>query len=1381
MIQSRCSVWIAFLLLALSGFQIFAATPRQTLTGHVPAGLARMKALGQVDKTQRLELSVGLPLRNSAELAALIKQLYNPASPQYRRFLTPQQFTERFGPTAKDYQAVKDFATKHGLGIKREHASRLVLEIDGDAATIEGALHLTLFRYQHPKEKRTFYAPSVEPSLDLGVPVLHIAGLSNYSVPKPLYQVRQAGANAAGHASPHSGSASGGTYAGDDFRAAYAPGTTLTGTGQSVGLLEFDGYYASDITAYEQQFNRANIPLVNVAVDGGVSAPGSNNVEVALDIEMAIDMAPGLSSVYIYEAPNDGANWDDILSRMADDDLASQLSCSWGGGGPDPTAEQIFQQMAAQGQSFFAASGDSDAFTGSIPFPDDSPSITLVGGTTLSTAGPAGAYTSETVWNWGYDFFSGTYVGSSGGISTYYSLPAYQQGLDMSANQGSTTQRNVPDVAMTADQIFVDCNNGGSETVGGTSCAAPLWAGFMALVNQQAVANGTPTAGFINPAVYAIGREPAYASAFHDTTTGNNFSNSSPANFSAVTGYDLCTGWGSPAGTPLINLLAGTGTTTGKPVITVAATINATYNQYFGYQIVASHNPTSYAVLGTLPPGLSINATTGFISGTPTTTGTFTTGLIASNAQGTGAASATFVVSAAPVPVIDSPLTASATNGVYFGYQIRATNNPTSFGATGMPAGLTLDTVAGEMSGTPTVTGTFNITLSASNSGGTGTATLVLTVAPPTAPILAAPLTILDNFSQGGVYEPGAGLIQGTDGNFYGISPNGGTSYQGTIYKVTPAGVVTLLHSFNGSDGLTPYATPLVQGTDGNFYGTTSQGGAYSDGTVFKITPTGSFTLLFSFNGTNGNYPGGGLVQGSDGNFYGTAGFGGANGYGTVFKITPTGSLTTVVQFNASGNGGNPSSGLIIGQDGNFYGCTGGGGAYGYGTVYQLTPSGNVTTLHSFNNSDGWVPNSLRQTADGNFYGTCNQGGLGNYGGCGTLFKLSPTGSFTTLHFFSGPDGINPQGPLVLAADGNFYGVTEYGGNPSNVPGGNNVGNGTVFSMTPGGQISTLTAFTYANGRVPIGSLLPYSDGSFYGVTFSGGTYTGGTIYKIFPFFANLTAGSAYSYQITATSNPTSFNATGLPPGLGVKTSTGAITGTVTHGGIYNVNLSATNTQGTGNATLALTVQQAPVFIDPPLAASVLANTPYSHTYAVNAYPAPTFSLTGTLPNYLGLSSSGVLSGTPTELGNFTGTITVTNSLGTVKQPYSITIGAPPVITSDPPPSTIELGDPFSFTYLSSGFPAPTYTLIAGSLPPGLTLSPFTGVLTGTPTQAGTYSGTISASNSFGNPVTQNFTIVVTLTPPPTDTPTMPPVALFALAALLLFAAGRELRPRHVR
>ena len=526
------------------------AAGRQQVHIHMPAGTAHLQPLGRLTGSQQLDLAIGLPLRNREALALLLQQIYDPASPNYRHFLTPEQFTEQFGPNKQDYQAVIAFAKANGLRVTKEHPNRLLVDVSGSVADVERVLHVRIQVYQHPTEARTFYAPDVEPSLDLTVPILGISGLNNYSLPRPHYAIQQLANGRT--VSPNVGSGPGGTYMGKDFRTAYVPDTSLTGSGQVVGLLQFDGYTASDITSYESLAGLPRVTLTNVLIDGASGNPSGSGgeVEVSLDIEMAISMAPGLSRVIIYEAPNPSP-FVDLLNRMATDNLAKQLSCSWyiPNGPAEPMADQIWQQMAAQGQSFFNASGDNDAYTGLISFPGDSTNITQVGGTTLTTSGASGPWVAETVWNWGNG------IGSGGGISTQYPIPSWQTNINMTANQGSTTMRNTPDVALTADQVYVRAD-GANYNVGGTSCAAPLWAGFTALVNQQAAATGEPAVGFINPAVDAIGSGPNYTACFHDITTGNNTSGSSPHKFYAVSGYDLCTGWGTPNGQTLINALA---------------------------------------------------------------------------------------------------------------------------------------------------------------------------------------------------------------------------------------------------------------------------------------------------------------------------------------------------------------------------------------------------------------------------------------------------------------------------------------------------------------------------------------------------------------------------------------------------------------------------------------------------------------------------------------------------------------------------------------------------------------------------------------------------------------------------------------------------------
>jgi xanthomonalisin len=574
---------------------LFAWQPAQggwVLSGHVPEAARELLPIGDTSPTDRLQLAIGLPVRDPDGLEAFVRNVSDPGSPTFRQYLTPEQFTERFGPTEEQYRAVMNFAEANGFTVTGTHPNRMVLDVSGSVADVQRTFHVRLHNFRHPTEGRTFFAPDTEPVLDAPLQILHISGLTNYWLPHPQLRTKPLDSYAT-DVTPRAGSGPGGTFKSSDFRAAYVPGISLTGASQAVGLLEFDGYYTNDITLYENNSGLSSVPLQNVLVDGFSGHAGSNNSEVALDIEAAIAMAPGLSNVLVYEAAN-SSPWEDILSRMANDNIAKQLSCSWGGGPPSSTAEQIFRQMATQGQTFFNASGDNDAFTGSVPFPSDSPNVVQVGGTSLFTIAPGGAWSAETVWNWG----NGT--GSSGGISTFYSIPSWQQLVPMGANQGSSTFRNTPDVALTADNVYTIADNGRTENSGGTSCSAPLWAGFTALVNQQAANNSLPPVGFINPAIYSIALGSGYSALFHDITTGNNVSRSSGGRFSAVPGYDLCTGWGTPTavlipalvspGTPVtaytINLSvspAMTGTVTGAASYLSGANVTVTAMPNFGY------------------------------------------------------------------------------------------------------------------------------------------------------------------------------------------------------------------------------------------------------------------------------------------------------------------------------------------------------------------------------------------------------------------------------------------------------------------------------------------------------------------------------------------------------------------------------------------------------------------------------------------------------------------------------------------------------------------------------------------------------------------------------------------------------------------------------
>jgi uncharacterized repeat protein (TIGR03803 family) len=381
--------------------------------------------------------------------------------------------------------------------------------------------------------------------------------------------------------------------------------------------------------------------------------------------------------------------------------------------------------------------------------------------------------------------------------------------------------------------------------------------------------------------------------------------------------------------------------------------------------------------------------------------------------------------------------------------------------------------------------------------------------------------------------DPYAGLVEGSDGNFYGTTYEGGTNDNGTVFKIGANGELTSLYSFTGgNDGASPYAG-LVEGSDGNFYGTTYEGGTNDAGTVFKISADGALTSLYSFIGTNdGANPEAGLAQGSDGSFYGTTYDGGTNGAGAVFKISTGGALTSLYSFSGGNDGANPQAGLALGSDGNFYGTTSEGGTNDDGAVFKIGASGALTSLYSFTGGDdGANPYAgLVQGSDGNFYSTTYDGGTN---GSGTVFKISAKGALTSLYSFtSGNDGGYPADGLVQGSGGSFYGTTQYAG-------ANGYGNGTVFKISANGALSNLYSFTgILDGANPDAALVQGSDGKFYGTTFGGGTNEAGTVFKI---STNGALTSLYSF--------TGFIDGAYPQAGLVDGSDGNLHGTTTGGG----------------------------------------------------------------------------------------------------------------------------------------------------------------------------------------------------------------------------------------
>jgi kumamolisin len=531
--------------LALSGQASAEGVATHHVRDVIHGGQAQM--VGLPTEIDSLNLDVVLQVRDRAGLDALAAAVSDPQSPEYHHYLTPKQWTERFGPTQADYDTVVAYMEDRGLKVTGGSRDGMDVQVKGSVANIERAFHVTMRSYQHPTENRTFYSPDREPTTDMAVTLWHVSGLDNYSKPRPKYVKRSDYAAAHGispqavvsHATTGSGPSA--SFLGSDMRAAYYGGTALTGAGQHVALFEYYGTDLADLTTYYKNVGQTNkVPVTLISTDGtSTSCTAANNCddgEQELDITQALGMAPGLAGLEMYVGSTDTA----IISAMTTHSpLALAIGCSWGWTPADAsTLDPYFEKMATQGQSFFVASGDNSTWTKSgnaAAWPGDDAHIISVGGTDLVTASAGGAWKSETAW-----------VDSGGGSSPdKIAIPTWQQisGVINSSNKGSTTLRNGPDVAANANFTFYTCDNQTTcqaNEYGGTSFAAPMWAGLVALANQQNAASGKAAVGFFNSKIYSENVTSGYSTYFHDITSGKSGS------YSAVTGFDLVTGWGSP-------------------------------------------------------------------------------------------------------------------------------------------------------------------------------------------------------------------------------------------------------------------------------------------------------------------------------------------------------------------------------------------------------------------------------------------------------------------------------------------------------------------------------------------------------------------------------------------------------------------------------------------------------------------------------------------------------------------------------------------------------------------------------------------------------------------------------------------------------------------
>jgi subtilase family serine protease len=572
--------------------------------GGIPPLLSVSHRLGLDQSNRTLQMSVGLAMRNQDQLNALLHDLYNPSSPAYHRFLSVDQFAQQFGPTGEQQQAVINYLTQQGFTITRTYPNRLLIDFSGSESLVERIFNVKIYDYQGP-DGRHFFANANVPALPAYIAsyITYVGGLENANqfYHPPIVAQRLPATNPhAGSNCPAPGQSGGGSGGGGPLgptsQVAYIPSqfakaynynglhnAGLQGEGQTVGVFELDGYSQSDVQAYTQCFGGGNVPIQNVILDGFNGQPGAGAIEVELDIEVILSMAPRLAKMVVYEAPNTTQGYNDEFARIVSD-RTPVISVSWGDceknmGQQEANQEnKFFQEAAAQGQTILVAAGDSGSsscfqlqaggqgfdFSLNADDPAAQPFVTAVGGTTLSLSSD-NSYQSEHVWNGG--FLGGA---GGGGISQFWKQPAWQTGPGVQ-NSYSNGMRETPDVSLDADPATgypmyctagSTCNGsggitggttGGWLTIGGTSAAAPMWAAMIVLANEQAAKQGKSKLGFLNPALYKIGSGSNYHRAFHDITPPSD--SSTPSNndelgfnggaYPVTAGYDMSTGWGT--------------------------------------------------------------------------------------------------------------------------------------------------------------------------------------------------------------------------------------------------------------------------------------------------------------------------------------------------------------------------------------------------------------------------------------------------------------------------------------------------------------------------------------------------------------------------------------------------------------------------------------------------------------------------------------------------------------------------------------------------------------------------------------------------------------------------------------------------------------------
>ncbi|HXZ05151.1 MAG TPA: protease pro-enzyme activation domain-containing protein [Ktedonobacteraceae bacterium] len=604
---------VAFIVVSISVLSIAViANAKQNspyvLTNQTVPLVSQAHLVGEANAQQQLNLSIGLQLRNQQELQTLLREMYSPQSSSYHHFLSPQQFVDEFGPTSEQQQQVIDYLQQYGLSVTHISSNHLLIDASATVFQAEATFKVSINNYK--LGKNLFYANANPPSIPgpLASIITSIGGLDNSVHMHPLSDLHPKKSN-----QPHAGQ--GGGYAPSDLNGAYDATpllqTGVQGNNQTVAVFELDGYQSSDVTQYFQTYNLGSPSISNVLVDGFDGSAGAGAIEVELDIEVVAAMAPKAAQI-VYQGPNTTQGVNDTYNQIVSDKKAQIATISWGecesqtGNSELQTLDNILSQGSAEGIAMYAAAGDSGAYDCNdtnlaVDSPASDPNITGVGGTNLQLNNAA--YGSESVWSNPSDTQrSPEGAGGGGGISSFFKEPSWQTGPGVQ-DQYSNGNREVPDVSADADPATgysvyctvtaAGCSSSGWITVGGTSAAAPLWAGSTALINEYLQNQQKSRIGFADPVLYGLENATQQYPPFHDVTSGTNLY------YPATAGYDEASGWGSPDIYNIARDVAGGGTTP-PPTPTQSPSPTATATPVPSPTTQPSPSPTS---IGTPSPG----------------------------------------------------------------------------------------------------------------------------------------------------------------------------------------------------------------------------------------------------------------------------------------------------------------------------------------------------------------------------------------------------------------------------------------------------------------------------------------------------------------------------------------------------------------------------------------------------------------------------------------------------------------------------------------------------------------------------------------------------------------------------------------------------------